>query len=151
VNQSKPPEARDRKVVHLLAVAVVICNSVGNTLLRAGLSSAGPIQTFSPGAYLTAFGDIWVILGILLLIGWLLLQLALLSWADLTYVLPVTSASYVLITILGALVLQEDVSLMHWIAILLIMSGVLIVWRTKPLSPGSGKLSGTHKPGSDES
>lgn len=139
VKHNKPPETRDRKIVHLLALGVVACNSVGNTMLRAGLSSAKPIRTFSPGAYLAAFGNIWVFGGILLLIGWLVLQLSLLSWADLTYVLPVTSASYVLITIMGAMALHEEVSIAHWIGVMLIMCGVLIVWRTRPLSPGRRK------------
>lgn len=140
MQQSKAIQTPDRKVVHLLAAAVVLCNSAGNTLLRAGLSSAKPIDSFSPAAYLAAFGNVWVILGIVLLIGWLLLQLSLLSWADLTYVLPVTSMSYVLITILGAFTLHERVSIAHWSGVLLIVCGVLIVWRTRPLSPESRKL-----------
>jgi len=140
VKQTRNTQPPDRRIVHLLAIAVIACNAIGNTLLRAGLSSAKPIESFSPGAYLAAFGNLWVILGIILLIAWLFLQLSLLSWADLTYVLPVTSASYVLVTILGAFVLNESVSIAHWFGVLLILCGVVIVWRTRPLTPGSGKL-----------
>jgi drug/metabolite transporter (DMT)-like permease len=124
-------------MVHILAAAVVAANAVGNSLLRAGLSGE-PIDYLSPLAYLREFRHIWVILGIIVLIGWLLLELSLLSWADLTYVLPVTSAAYVLSTIIGVLVLGEYVSLIHWCGVLLILFGVVIVGRTKPLTPGAG-------------
>jgi drug/metabolite transporter (DMT)-like permease len=140
VQRFRTTAATDRKIVHLLAAAVIVSNSTGNVLLRAGLSSAGPIDSLSPAAYLAALGNLWVIAGIVLLAVWLLLQLSLLSWADLTYVLPVTSVSYVLVAILGALALHEHVSVAHWCGVLLILFGVLIVWRTRPLSAGSSRL-----------
>jgi drug/metabolite transporter (DMT)-like permease len=125
-------------IVHFLAAAVVVANAAGNSLLRAGLSSGEPIDALSPPAYLRGFAHIWVILGIVVLVVWLLLQLSLLSWADLTYVLPVTSASYVLTTILGALALGEYVSVVHWCGVSLILFGVVIVGRTRPLTPKAG-------------
>jgi drug/metabolite transporter (DMT)-like permease len=60
--------------------------------------------------------------------------LSLLSWADLTFVLPVTSSAYVLVTLIGSFLLGEQVSLTHWIGVLLILAGVAIVGRTKPLT-----------------
>jgi uncharacterized membrane protein len=73
-----------------------------------------------------------VIAGILMLIGWLLAQLALLSWADLTYVLPIGAASYVGSAVLGALVLHEHVSAARWAGVALIGAGIAIVGRTLP-------------------
>ena len=75
-----------------------------------------------------------MVLGVLVLILWFVLQLSLLSCADLTYVLPVTSAFYVLVVLLGAAVLHERVSAAHWCGVLLILIGVLIVGRTTPLT-----------------
>ena len=46
--------------------------------------------------YIQVLFDPWVALGVVLLIVWLLSQMTLLSWADLSYVLPVTSVGYVL-------------------------------------------------------
>ena len=68
-----------------------------------------------------------------------LLHLSLLSWADLTYALPVTSASYVVVTVVGALVLHERVSASHWLGVLLIVLGVIVVGRTQPLTAGRAK------------
>ena len=54
-----------------------------------------------PLDYITVLFRPWVALGVLLLILWLLSRMALLSWADLSYVLPVTSIGYVLVALAG--------------------------------------------------
>jgi len=76
-------------------------------------------------------------LGTSLLIVWLLSTMALLSWADLSYVLPVTSMAYVLVALVGRFVLHEKVSWAHWAGILLIMAGVSLVGSTNPNTAGS--------------
>lgn len=124
-------------IVHLLAAAVIVLNAVGNSLLRVGLASNAALSSLSPLAYLEAFGNPFVLLGVILLACWMILQLALLSWADLTYVLPVTSLSYVLIALIAVFGLHEPVSLAHWCGILLILAGVIIAGRTRPLTTGA--------------
>ena len=52
----------------------------------------------------------WVALGVLLLILWLISQMTLLSWADLSYVLPVTSVGYVLVALVGRFFLHEQIT-----------------------------------------
>ena len=52
-------------------------------------------------AYIQALFDPWVAVGVALLILWLLSRMTLLSWADLSYVLPVTSIGYVLTALAG--------------------------------------------------
>jgi len=71
-------------------------------------------------------------MGVLLLIAWLILQLSLLSRADLSYVLPVTSMSYVVAALMGKFLLHEPVSIKRWIGIGLIVVGVCLVSRTVP-------------------
>ena len=55
----------------------------------------------TPLDYITALFQPWVALGVVLLILWMLSRMALLSWADLSYVLPVTSIGYVLVALAG--------------------------------------------------
>jgi len=69
----------------------------------------------------------WVGLGVLLLICFFVAYSVALSWADLTYVLPASSLAYVLVAVLGALVLHEQISPTRWTGILLISCGVGIV------------------------
>lgn len=117
---------------------MVATNAAGNALMRVGLSAMPPLVGFSPLAYLKAFADVAVVIGVVSLMAGFILELTLLSWADLTYVLPVTSSSYVLIAVIGVLGLHENVSLVHWIGVMLILFGVIVVGRTRPLTPGSG-------------
>jgi uncharacterized membrane protein len=70
--------------------------------------------------------------GIVLLVLWLLTRMALLSWADLSFVVPMTSVGYVLSVVLGVWFLAEVVTPVHWIGTLLIFAGTLLVGSTKP-------------------
>jgi drug/metabolite transporter (DMT)-like permease len=126
--------------VRALTVAVIALNVSGNYFLDVGMRSVGVIISFSPLDYSRAFANVWVLLGMALLAAWLITQLSLLSWADLTYVLPITSLSYVLTALLGAVSLHERVSTTRWAGVALIFTGVLIVGRTKPRTAPEGKL-----------
>jgi uncharacterized membrane protein len=67
------------------------------------------------------------LLGLGLQSTFFILFLTLLSRADLSYVLPVTSFSYIITAVLAMLMLNEEVSLRRWFGILLICFGVLMV------------------------
>lgn len=114
-----------------LALAVVFFNVSGNYCLSIGMRSIGPLVSPSPAAYLRAMLHPTVLLGIGLLICWLISQLSLFSWADLTFVLPITASAYVISALLGAFSLGERVAPSHWFGIVLIACGVLVVSRTR--------------------
>ncbi|HJT88380.1 MAG TPA: EamA family transporter [Bryobacteraceae bacterium] len=123
--------------VRVLTAAVIGLNVSGNYFLDVGMRAVGRIVSASPLDYVRAFANPWVILGVVLLCGWMICQLSLLSWADLTYVLPVTSSCYVLLALLGAFSLGEHVSASRWAGVCLIVVGVVIVGRTRPrTAPG---------------
>ena len=114
----------------LLTAVVILANVFGNFSLSWGmrhtseaLSVVGLVKTiFTP----------WVLFGIGLLILWMLTRLTLLSWADLTFVLPVTAIGYVLTALVGKFLLAEQVSTGRWIGTLLIVAGTAIVGTTDP-------------------
>ncbi len=83
-----------------------------------------------PLAYIRVMSNPAVALGIVLLILWLLLRMTLLSWADLSFVLPLTSLGYVLAAVLGVLFLHESVTPIHWFGTLLIFLGTSLVGMT---------------------
>jgi drug/metabolite transporter (DMT)-like permease len=116
-----------------LFVAIVVCgNLVGNILVRVGMRSSTALPALVPMAYLHALLNPWVLVGVLLLIVGIAAQLALLSWADLSYVAPVTSIGYVLTALAGELFLHEPLSKPRWAAIFLISAGVVLVSKTPP-------------------
>jgi uncharacterized membrane protein len=111
---------------------VIAANVLGNFSLSEGMQRVGETVTFSVKPYLAALLDPWIIAGVIFLLLWLFGQLSLLSWADLSYVLPVTSIAYVLSAVLGRVVMKDEVSPVRWAGILLIMTGAIIVGRTTP-------------------
>jgi uncharacterized membrane protein len=115
--------ARLRIKSWICAAVVVASNVSGNFFLKSGM----PEQLATPLEYITVLFRPMVALGVLLLILWLASRMTLLSWADLSYVLPVTSVGYVLVALAGRLILHEQISNRRWSGIALIMAGVALV------------------------
>jgi drug/metabolite transporter (DMT)-like permease len=116
----------------IFTALVVLSNVLGNFSLTVGMRRVGRLLTLSPWPYIEALFNPWVALGVTLLIVWLLSQMTLLSWADLSYVLPMTSVGYVLVALVGRFFLHEEITPERWIGIALIMAGVAVVGRTAP-------------------
>lgn len=118
----------------ILTVIVVLTQVLGDYFLSHGLRGSGSLVGRPPSAYLLALLNPWVAVGVALLISWLFSHMILLSWADLSYVLPVTSIGYVLVALTGRFLLHETVSTPRWCGILLIVLGVMLVGRGSPTS-----------------
>ena len=121
----------------ICATVVVFSNVFGNFFMKRGM----PAQLATPLEYITVLFQPWVALGVLLLILWLLSRMALLSWADLSYVLPVTSVGYVLVALTGKVLLNEQITARRWGGIVLIMAGVALV------STGTAPRTASSEPG----
>ena len=107
----------------LLTVIVVLSNVAGNLLLSLGLKSETGV--LSP--------IVWG--GVGLLIVWTLARMTLMSWADLSYILPITAIGYVLSAVAGKVFLAEQISLLRWSGTLLIVAGIVLVGRTQAETP----------------
>jgi drug/metabolite transporter (DMT)-like permease len=126
-------QARLRAKTRLFTAIVVVSNVAGNSALTHGMQQLGDIGN-SPLALISTLFHPWVALGVALLIVWTLSHMALLSWADLSYVIPVTAIGYVLTALSGEFLLGETVTAGHWLGILLITAGVTLVGLTSPAS-----------------
>jgi drug/metabolite transporter (DMT)-like permease len=120
--------ARLRLKTWICASVVILSNVSGNFFMKRGM----PAELSSPVEYVTVLFRPWVALGVLLLILWMLSRMALLSWADLSYVLPITSIGYVLVALAGKILLHEEISGKRWAGILLIVAGVALVSGSSP-------------------
>ncbi len=114
---------------HILTAVVIVTNVIGNILLSRGMHHA-KVLSWSPLPYLHAVLNPWVAAGVIILTAWMITDLALLSLADLSYVLPVTATAYILIAILGHVLLKERISNIHWLGIVVITAGVMLVGKT---------------------
>ncbi len=129
------PDARLQWKTRVFAVIVILSNALGNFSLAWGMRHRTTQSVFD---YIAAIFSPWVMLGISLLILWLLSRMALLSWADLSYVLPVTSLGYVASAIIGRFFLSEQITPERWTGTLLIVAGTVLVGLGSP--HGRGEL-----------
>jgi len=112
----------------ILTLVVILSNVLGNLALSLGMK-AQTVAAASTGlmTYVRAFFSPMVLLGVSLLIIWLLSRMALMSWADLSFVLPITSIGYVISAMMGKFFLAEQVSSQRWAGTLLIVAGTVLV------------------------
>ena len=127
--------ARLRAKSLICAIVVVLSNVFGNFFMKRGM----PAQLPTAFSYIAALFQPWVAAGVLLLILWMGSRMALLSWADLSYVLPVTSIGYVLVALAGKLLLHEEISGKRWAGIVLITLGVAIVGGGAPQTASAAR------------
>jgi drug/metabolite transporter (DMT)-like permease len=114
-----------------LLLLFLALRAFGNLCLAWGTRRFGETLATDPLAYLRSMMDPFVAFGIGMLILALLARLALLSVADLSFVLPMTATGYVLAAALGRFFLHETVSLQRWLAVALIFAGAALVSSTR--------------------
>ncbi|MBI3696127.1 MAG: hypothetical protein HY238_14965 [Acidobacteria bacterium] len=119
---------------------IVVANALGNVVLRHGMQQVGSIASYSPVRLMVssfrALANPYVLAGVGLLVVFFLAHMIVLSWADLSYVLPMTSVGYILVTVLGWWFLDEAVGPIRWVGTLVITAGVILVGRTPANSSG---------------
>ncbi len=69
----------------------------------------------------------YVFLGVIFLGIFFFLYLAALSWADLSFVLPLTAVSYLFAALLAKFFLKEEVSWHRWTGTIVIVIGIALV------------------------
>lgn len=112
---------------YLVLAGVAIFAVTGDCLVSIGMKHAGSVSLHNlPGILLVVFRP-EVALGVLFLLAFFACYMAALSWADLTYVMPTTSVSFILLTLVAKFMLHENVSLARWMGVVLISIGVGVV------------------------
>jgi multidrug transporter EmrE-like cation transporter len=99
----------------------------GNLSLAWGAKHLTEALSLNLFGYLRAMLQPFVALGIVLLIAALLARLALLSVADLSFVLPTTAIGYVLSALCGEFFLGETVHVARWAGVALVLAGAVLV------------------------
>ncbi len=122
--------------VWLLTGFVILANVVGNLALSWGMKHPSG-RTVTGIAALDALFHPAVLAGIVLLAVWTASRITLLSWADLSFVLPVTSVGYVLNALIGYFLYGEAISPARWLGTALILSGTVLTGLT-PARSGAG-------------
>ena len=121
------------RVVIAMTIAAASA-ALGQIYVRRGMQQVGSLENYAPLALLAYFWsaatNLYVIAGTALNTVFYLLFLATLSWTDVTVALPMTAIEYGFAAVLAIVMLKEEVSLLRWIGIALVVVGVILIART---------------------
>ena len=115
----------------LLLAILILCGALGDVSLAKGMKQVGALPTLRPGALLVLVSKMArngaVLLGLLSMIAGFLTFLVVLSWADLSFIVPATSLHFVLATLGAKWILQEHISRVRWFGTILVGLGVALL------------------------
>jgi len=127
---------------YLVILSMMLFGAGGDALLARGMKQTGAIDIHHILHVFAALANPYILLGIASLLIFMWSYMTALSFADLSYVMPATAMSYVLMTLLSIFWLHEHVGAERWSGILFIVTGVGIVaggpWRTADPPAASG-------------
>lgn len=140
------PHGRTARTYAVLLLFLAL-RSFGNLWIAMGSRHFSQALSVNPSAYLASMLEPWVAAGIVALILSVFARMALLSLADLGFVLPVTAVGYIMAAVLGKYFLNEQVSPQRWMATLLIVGGAALVGSTSQRTseaaiPATAKAAG---------
>ncbi|HEY6332377.1 MAG TPA: EamA family transporter [Blastocatellia bacterium] len=119
-----------RQIIFLFFI--VFSGTGGELCLARAMKIAGEVTDFRPAAILKfvlrAMTVGWMWIGISMMALAFFSLLAMLSIANVSFVVPVTALSYAAGALGGAIFLGEKVSANRWLGVLLVCAGVTLVW-----------------------
>jgi len=115
----------------LLLAIVVLSGTGGEIAATHAMKQIGEVKDFAPRALLRVFRRVlqsgWMWLAIALMALAFFSLLALLSWAQVSFVVPATAANYIVGAFGAKLLLKERVSKTRWAGMMLVAVGVALV------------------------
>lgn len=124
----------------IVLTVAILAQSIGNLCLSKGMKlisgGSGDAADFSLHMLIEAMQSPLIWIGIALLIVFFAMFSVSLTWADLSFVLPVISLSYILNVALAYHFLGETVSQTRWAGTFLISLGVILVARSGQSAKG---------------
>ncbi len=117
--------------VWVLLGIVVLAGTAGEIAVTRAMKQIGEVRQFHPRALIRVLGRAlrigWMWLGLGLLAMAFFSLLTLLSWENVSFVVPLTALSYVVGALMAKVFLGEEVDLVRWMGVLLVVVGVVLV------------------------
>ena len=129
-----------------------LSGAIAETLFSYGMRSFGAMDWSRPARWIDLLLVVprnpFVLTGVVFASGFFFLYLTALSWADLSYAMPITALSYIFAAVFARAFLGEQVSWHRWIGSLLIAAGIaLVVLEGRQRSSFAGEVAGPAVPG----
>lgn len=118
----------------LLLCLAMLFGGIGNVFFGKGMKKIGALDHYHPKSVAVFFGKavvnghIWV--GIVTSTLYFFLWLVVLSWADVSWAVPMNAVEYVFVALLANVYLGESIPFNRWVGIALISVGVLFLMRS---------------------
>jgi len=117
-----------------LVAICIIFGAVGQIMMKGGMTQVGEIggvgKLLSPSTVFRIFTNPYVLGGLLLYAIAAFLWLGALSTLNVSFMYPLLSLGYVLAAIMGLMLLKEDITLLRWGGIIVVVIGCFMVLRT---------------------
>ncbi len=115
----------------LFIIIIVFCSQGGEIAISFAMKKIGEVKNFSPRCLLGTLGRAfrvgWIWIGVGLMAVAFFSLLALLSWANVSLVVPATAASYFVGTLGAQFLLKERVDRTRWFGVVIVCIGVALV------------------------
>ncbi|MGD0931629.1 MAG: EamA family transporter [Candidatus Korobacteraceae bacterium] len=116
---------------YILFAMIIVVGTGGELCLGRAMRETGELEKFQPAAILQLLGRAlrvkWIWIGVAMMATAFFSLLLLLSFEDVSFVVPVTALSYLVGALGGIFFLGERVSWQRWIGIALVCVGVTLV------------------------
>ena len=112
-------------------IAIVVLAGTGGEMAAShAMKQVGEVRRFDPRNVLSALGRAlklpWMWAGVALMAAAFFSFLGVLSWADVSFVVPVTASNYMVGALGAKFLLGERVTRMRWAGVLLVCAGVAL-------------------------
>ena len=118
-------------ITAIMVLVIVLSNSAGDVCITRGMKQVGEVSTLNPRELLSITKRVLVnrdfLLGIFFLAISFFSFLAVLSWADLSFIIPATSIVYAVSVVGAKFFLHEEINRLRWAGTLLVCLGVALV------------------------
>ena len=115
----------------LFIAIVILTGTAGDLAVSHAMKQIGHVSPITPSGIFRflalAFQMVWLWIGIALMATGFFSLLALLSWADVSLVVPATALSYVAGALGAKFLLKEHVAPARWAGVLLVCLGVALI------------------------
>jgi len=116
---------------YIVVLIAALSAAIGESLLSFGMRRYGSMDLAEPSHWLALVLSVvrnpYIFSGVVFLAIFFFLYLAALSWADLSFVLPLTAVSYLFAALLAKFFLGEEVSWYRWAGTIIIVIGIALV------------------------
>jgi len=114
----------------LIAICVIL-SAIGQVLMKIGMNQIGEItnihQLLNFRVMFSMFTNLFIIAGILCFMVQLVIWLAAMSTLSISFMYPLASLVYVLTAIIALVFLHEEISLIRWAGMFLVVGGCFLV------------------------